>query len=141
MNYILNFIVKYRYQTLSVKLGYTIPVNVVGPGLSIAHRGTIVINGNAKIGANCRLHVCVNIGASGKSNKAPVIGDNVYIGPGAKIFGDIIIGSNTIIGANAVINKSFETGNIAIGGVPGQSIGSGNIEDHIIVATKIVGDN
>ena len=78
-----------------------------GPGLSIAHAGTIVVNSNAKIGANCRIHVCVNIGADvTDGSKAPIIGDNCYIGPGAKLFGSIILGNNVGIGANAVVNKS-----------------------------------
>src|SRR3990172_7615866 len=91
---------KDRYRRLSVKLGFTIPENVFGPGLAIAHYGTIVVNEHAKVGANCRIHVCTNIGASGGTIKAPVIGDNVYIAPGAKIFGDIRIPNNTAIGAN-----------------------------------------
>ena len=56
---------KYKFKRLSIKLGFSIPINVFGPGLSIPHYGTIVINPNAKIGANCRIHVGVNIGASG----------------------------------------------------------------------------
>ena len=46
-----------------------------------------------------------------------MIGDNVYIGPGAKIFGAITIGDNVKIGANAVVNKSFGD-DISIGGIP-----------------------
>jgi serine O-acetyltransferase len=128
----------YRLQSLSIKLGFTIPANVFGPGLSIAHRGTIVVNANAKIGNNCRMHVCVNIGAVGRSNKAPVLGNNIYIGPGAKLFGDIHIGDNTIIGANAVVNKSFPNGNVVIAGVPAVVIGEANVDDHLILATDIV---
>ena len=47
---------RYKLRRLSLKLGFSIPCNVFGPGLSIAHYGTIVVNGNARIGANCRLH-------------------------------------------------------------------------------------
>lgn len=112
--------VAHRYESLGKKLGFTIGVNVFGPGLSIAHRGTIVVHNKARIGANCRLHVCVNIGAqAGRGETAiPRIGDNCYIGPGAKLFGDIEIGNNVAIGANAVVNKSFPEGNITLGGVP-----------------------
>lgn len=56
------------------------------------------------------------------SQKVPLIGNNVYIAPGAKIFRDIIIGDNTIIGANAVVNKSFPEGNITIGEIPSRII-------------------
>lgn len=112
-----------RLERMSVKLGFSIPPNSFGPGLSIAHRGTIVIHGKAKIGANCRIHVCVNIGAqAGDENAVPKIGDNVYIGPGAKIFGGIEIADGIAIGANAVVNKSFTEPNISIAGVPAKKI-------------------
>jgi serine O-acetyltransferase len=75
-----------RLHVASVRLGFTIPPHVFGPGLSIAHRGTIVVNSCARVGANCRLHACTNIGSwSGYATEAPVVGDNVYIGPGATI--------------------------------------------------------
>lgn len=104
------------------KLGFSIPPNVIGPGLAISHAGTIVINGKAKIGANCRLHVCVNIGADIKHGKgAPVIGDDCYIGPGVKMYGNIQIGNNVAIGANSVVNKSFDS-NSTIAGSPAKII-------------------
>lgn len=117
---ILWFIAKYRFRKISVRLGYSIPINVIGPGLSLPHRGNIIINPNASIGKNCRIHVGVNIGAH--KDKAPIIGDNVYIGPGAIIFGDIIIGNNVSIGANATVNKSFTLDNATIAGTPAQII-------------------
>ncbi|UOY06090.1 serine acetyltransferase [Muricauda sp. SCSIO 64092] len=106
----------------SIKLGFTIPENVFGPGLSIVHYGTIVINVNVKVGKNCRIHACTNIGASGGRKEAPIIGDNVYIAPGAKIYGNIRIGNNIAIGANAVVNKSFEEEGILIAGNPAKKI-------------------
>lgn len=113
---------KIKFRNISIKLGFSIPENVFGPGLAIVHYGTIVVNNNARIGANCRIHACTNIGASGGSPKAPQIGDNVYIGPGAKIYGDINIGNNIAIGANATVFKSFEEPNIMIAGNPGKKI-------------------
>lgn len=108
---------------LGRRLGFTIPPNVFGPGLSIAHYGTIVVNGAAKVGANCRLHVGVNIGTSaGQRSAAPVLGDNCYIGPGAKLFGAISIGDGTVIGANAVVNRDFPQGEVTLGGVPAKVI-------------------
>lgn len=112
--------IKLRKQAL--KLGVSIPENVFGPGLSIVHYGTIVINSNAKIGANCRIHACTNIGASGGKPEAPQIGDNVYIGPGAKIYGNIKLGNNIAISANAVVNKSFEEDGILLAGNPAVKI-------------------
>jgi len=122
---------KYKYKNISVKLGFSIPPNVFGPGLAIAHYGTIVINGNAKVGANCRMHACVNIGASGGQEEAPQLGDNVYIAPGAKIYGNITIASNTAIGANAVVNKSFDKENTVLAGIPAKVIGEVNIKQII----------
>lgn len=113
---------KYKLRKLSVKLGFSIPENVFGPGLAIVHYGTIVVNGNAKVGANCRIHACTNIGASGGSSQAPQIGDNVYIGPGAKIYGNIEVANNIAIGANAVVNKTFNEDNIMIAGNPAKKI-------------------
>jgi serine O-acetyltransferase len=137
---VIYFFVLRKYYKLSYKLGFTIPVNVFGPGLSIAHYGTIIVNSGAKIGSNCRIHANVNIGTeAGYSDKAPNIGDNVYVGPGAKIFGEITIANNTAIAANAVVNKSFTIENTAIGGIPANIISSHiDIDDLIIRATEII---
>jgi serine O-acetyltransferase len=114
---------KFLFRRISVRLGFSISPNTFGPGLSIAHYGSIIVNGGARIGANCRIHVGVNIGTeAGKSLTAPRIGDNCYIGPGAKVFGDIIIGPNTVIGSNAVVNQSFVEGGITIAGVPARVV-------------------
>lgn len=111
-----------RFKKISLKLGYSIPPNVFGPGLCILHYGTIVVNSKSKIGKNCRVEVCVNIGASGGNPAAPKIGDNVYIAPGVKIYGDISIANNIAIGANSTVNKSFEEDNILIAGSPAKKI-------------------
>ncbi|WP_233265863.1 LbetaH domain-containing protein [Photobacterium damselae] len=104
----LYLIFKFLYLKKSEQLGFSIPINTFGAGLWIVHKGTIVVSSDAKIGSNCRIHVCVNIGKNPLGNdNAPKIGDNCYIGPGAKIYGDIYISDNTIIGANSVVNKSF----------------------------------
>jgi serine O-acetyltransferase len=113
---------KLRLRKQSLKLGFSIPENVFGAGLAIVHYGTIVINSNAKIGKNCRIHACTNIGASGGKPEAPQIGNNVYIGPGAKIYGNIKIGNNIAISANAVVNKSFEEDGILLAGNPAEKI-------------------
>ena len=128
---------KILFRRISVKLGYSISPNTFGPGLSIAHRGTIVVNGGARIGANCRIHVDVNIGTeAGKSFAAPTIGDNCYIGPGAKIFGSIEIGPNSVIGANSVVNKSFIEGNQTLGGIPAKKISDNSSEGLLILGIE-----
>ena len=116
LNKLYYYYIKFRFRLISVKLGFSIPINVFGPGLAIVHYGTIIVNSNAKVGKNCRIHACTNIGASGGKIEAPQIGDNVYIAPGAKIYGNITIANNIAIGANAVVNKSFYEENMMIAG-------------------------
>ena len=69
-------------------------------------------------GRNCRLHPSTSIG---DYNGVPCLGDNVYIGPGAKIYGPVTLGDNVAVGANAVVNKSFGS-NVTLGGVPARII-------------------
>lgn len=114
----------------SVKLGFTIPVNTCGKGLNIHHYGCIVINGNAKIGDNCNLQQGVNIGQNYTSDNVPAIGDNVYIGPGAKLFGKIRIADGCIIGAGAVVNRSFEEKDTVIVGNSARSVGKKRRDIH-----------
>ena len=111
---------KFKHHILGIKLGFSIPINVFDGGLKINHYGYIVVNPNAKIGCYCDIHQGVNIGTQGGGG--PIIGDNVWIGPGAKLFGPIVIADNCQIGANAVVNKSFEEKGISIAGVPAKKI-------------------
>lgn len=111
-----------RHRTLGVKLGFTIPINVFDKGLSLAHVGTVIVTPNARVGKNCRLHACTNIGVAAGTDIAPIVGDNVYIGPGVKIFGGIRIADDIAIGANSVVNKDFTTPGITIAGVPARKI-------------------
>jgi serine O-acetyltransferase len=134
---LLRFIVAILFRRQSIRLGFSIPPNVFGPGLAIVHYGPIVVNGNARVGENCRIHVCVNIGGSGElvdessaRGLAPIIGRNVYIAPGVKIFGPIRIADGCAIGANAVVGRSFVTPNVTIAGIPARVIsdkGSSNM--------------
>lgn len=120
---------KFRYQMLCNKYLIHIPLNTCEKGLSIAHTGNIVINSQAKIGKNCRIHMGVNIGSN--KGKAPILGDNVYIGPGAKIFGEIEIGNNIIVGANAVVNKSCLVDHAVLAGVPAKIVKIDKSEDDV----------
>ena len=128
-------LLRLRHVMLCQKYQWTIPINVFEEGLAIVHAGTIVVSGDAKIGKNCRIHVCTNIGRapSKEGTGAPVLGDNVYIGPGAKIFGKIVIGDNTAIGANSVVNSSFPEGNCSIGGAPAKRISDKGSMDYILL--------
>ena len=103
---------------LGIRLGFDLPINTIGPGLCLPHYGPVIITHNASIGKNARIHVGVNVGTY---KGAPRIGDNVYLGPGAKIFGDISLGNNVAVGANCVVTKSFGD-NLTLAGIPAKVI-------------------
>ncbi|HWM93629.1 MAG TPA: serine O-acetyltransferase [Thermoanaerobaculia bacterium] len=81
----------------------------IGPGLRIAHGYGIVIGGYAKIGRNALLLHQVTIGSPNPRvvEKMPVIGDNVFIGAGAKVIGEIRVGDNVFIGVNAIVAQDI----------------------------------
>ena len=113
---------QFRFHRLSVKLNFTIPPNVFEKGLSIPHYGTIVVAKAARVGRNCRIHEGVTIGATNGSSEAAVIGNNVFIGSGAKILGAVCIEDDVAIGANAVITRSITEPGTTWGGIPGRKI-------------------
>lgn len=106
---------------LGRKLGIEIGPNCFGKGLQIYHCG-IVVNTNVKAGENCKLHGGNCIGNNGKTNAAPRIGDNVDIGYGAVLIGDIEIADGVVIGANAVVNRSIDKTGCTVVGVPAKII-------------------
>jgi serine O-acetyltransferase len=79
----------------------------IGAGLYIGHFGGITISPNANIGLNCTLSQGITIGVSGAGEKqgVPKIGDDVFIAPGARLFGKITVGNNVKVGANAVVYR------------------------------------
>ena len=134
----LYYFYRFLLRNKQLKLNFSIPTNVFDAGLNIAHYGTIIVNPKTKVGKNCRLHACTNIGAGAGTSDAPVLGDNVYIGPGAKLFGKIESADNIVIGANAVVNKSFLTPNVSIGGVPAAVISPKGSDGILIKGTDYV---
>lgn len=125
-------ILKFRLLSKEQKLGFSIPLNVFGKGLSIAHIGSIVINSNCVIGAYCRIHEGVTIGVSGEcywkdqKGKAPKIGNHVFIGTGAKIIGNISISDDVAIGANSVVIDDIEESGTTWAGIPAKKISNNN---------------
>jgi len=95
----------------------------IGSGLYIGHFGGIVVNHNAIIGKNCNLSHQVTLGAANRGERKgyPVIGDNVYIGPGAKLVGHVVIGNNAAIGANCVVTHDVPENGVVVG-VPARVI-------------------
>jgi len=109
------------YKLVQILTGIELPCEVpVGRNFVIDHFGGIVISGYAKFGDNCRIRNGVVVGLSRvEEPTAPVIGNNVDIGAGAKVLGAITIGNNVLIGANAVVVRSVPDDHIAVG-VPAQ---------------------
>lgn len=112
-------VIRWSLRRLGRCLGLEIGLNVFGPGLVIVHPYGIVVSDRASIGKNCRIHAGVNIGAH--RDRAPKIGDNVYLGPGAKVVGGVFVGEGAVIGANAVVVKDVPSG-VTVGGVPAKII-------------------
>lgn len=126
-------IAKWRLKHYSIKYGISIPYTTsVGEGFYIGHFGGIVVNGLTKIGRNVNISTGVVIGQSNRGDKmgVPVIGNEVYIGPGAKIFGKITVGNNVAIGANAVVTSDIPD-NSVVAGMPAHIISNKGAEGYV----------
>lgn len=109
-----------RYKRMCFDLKIDIKPNNLGPGFRLMHLGALVrIKKNCSIGKNCTILPGVVIGNKhlNADGDHVVIGDNCYIGLGAKIFGNVRIGNNVSIGANSVVTKDIPDDAI-VGGVP-----------------------
>ena len=109
----------WKLRKLSYQIGIQIPPHTCGAGLQIWHYGYLIINSAVRIGKNAVLYPGVEIGE--KNGGCPTIGNNVFIGAGAKIFGPIKIGNNVTIAANSVVIKDIPD-NAIVGGVPAKII-------------------
>jgi serine O-acetyltransferase len=96
------------------------PAAQIGDGLFIDHGMGVVIGETSVIGKNVTLYQGVTLGGTGKEKgkRHPNIGDNVVIGTGAKVLGNITVGENSYIGANAVVLRDVPP-NATVVGVPG----------------------
>jgi serine O-acetyltransferase len=126
------FLLKIPYFILNklveITTGIMLPASVeVGEGLYIGHFGSIIINGGSVIGKNCKISHEVTLGTKGAGQGlgVPIIGDDVYIGAGAKVLGNIRVQDRAIIGANAVVVRDVPEGAIVVG-VPAKIIGYNN---------------
>ena len=111
------FFYKYIYLKKCQQNASLIMPNSFCEGLSIAHLGCIFVAKKAKIGRNCYIHQGVTIGVKDGEHTAPQIGDNVNIGAGAILIGNIKVANNVTIGANALVCKSIDIPN-SVWGVP-----------------------
>jgi serine O-acetyltransferase len=114
---ILSFIYKVLFKIVQITTGIELPCEVeIGRNFIIDHFGGIVISGYAKFGDNCRIRNGVVVGLRRVEDKrAPIVGNNVDIGSGAKLLGPIRIGNNVLIGANAVVMIDVPDNSIAVG--------------------------
>lgn len=104
----------------------------IGKGFYIGHYGTIVVNGAAVIGDNVNISHGVTIGQAnrGRHKGVAIIGNGVYIGPGVKIVGKVIIGNNVAIGANAVVTSDVPD-NACVAGVPAKIISMNGADGYV----------
>ena len=112
---VLHGVYRVRLARRAVLTGISIPPGVFGPGLSVAHVGSIVVNDRARIGSWCRIHSSTNIGVH--DGAAPMIGSHAYIGPGAVLFGGIAVGDGVTVGANSVVRGDVPA-RVTVAGVP-----------------------
>ena len=119
---LLNLYFERKKNKLGLKLGIEIGPNCFGKGLNLYHSGSIIVNPAVRAGQNCSLHGANCIGNNGITKEVPHLGNNVDIGYGAVLIGDITIADDIKIGANAVVNKSFTEPGVTIAGVPAKVV-------------------
>ncbi|SNU03303.1 hypothetical protein SAMN06298211_101489 [Prevotellaceae bacterium MN60] len=115
LNRLLGCFWKMKYYRIGIKLGFDIGCDVLGYGCVIGHAGTIVIGESNKIGSYAVLHTSTCI-----ANSGTIIGDGMYLAAGAIITKKVSLGNNIQIGANSLVNKSIESNDVMIGGMPSE---------------------
>jgi serine O-acetyltransferase len=112
-----SLVYKILYKFIQIVTGIDLPCEAeVGTGFVIDHFGGVIVSGYAKFGDHCRIRNGVVVGLKNVEEPgAPVIGNNVDIGAGAKVLGRIRIGNNVLIGANAVVLTDVPDNSIAVG--------------------------
>lgn len=116
-----SLVYKFLFKIVQIVTGIELPCEVVvGSNFIIDHSGGIVVSGYTIFGDDCRIRTGVVIGLKKSSHPcAPRFGNNVDVGAGAKVLGDITIGDNVFIGANAVVTCDVPENSIAVG-IPAQ---------------------
>lgn len=113
----LSLLYRFLFKLVQIVTGIELPCEVpVGHGLIIEHSGGIVVSGFASFGTGCRIRNGVVIGLARTDDPcAPQLGDNVDVGAGAKLLGNIRIGNHVRIGANAVVLTDVPDHCVAVG--------------------------
>lgn len=102
------------------------PGATLGAGILIDHGMGVVIGETAQIGNRVTIYHGTTLGGTGKDKgrkRHPTVGDNVVIGAGAKVLGNINIGSNSKIGSNSVVINDVPEGATVVG-IPGKVVKS-----------------
>ncbi len=115
------------FKFVEIAAGVSLPAHArIGKGLYIGHFGNIIVHPDTVMGERCALSHGVTIGVLGGDRPGvPRIGNDVYIGAGAKILGPVTIGDGATIGANAVVIDDVPPGATAVG-VPARIVKKGN---------------
>jgi serine O-acetyltransferase len=98
----------------------------IGPGLVLYHPTGVVVGPGCRVGARATLMQGVTLGsdevvAGPEGSGSPRIGDDVFVGPGAAVFGDVVLGDRVQVGANSVVTASFGD-DVVIAGAPARVI-------------------
>jgi len=104
----LPFKIVYQVLKVPVELAFGIDISTnsdIGPGLYIGHFGNIFIYCHAGRNLSVGQGVTLGFKGAGRSNGWPEVGNDVYIGTGAKVIGEVTVGDGVIIGANTVVTK------------------------------------
>ncbi len=121
---------------IEIITGISIPAETdIGPGLRIHHFGGVIFHSHVKMGSHCTVYHEVTFGDKGGWGEPPTVGNNVLVGAGAKVLGEITIGDNVIIGANAVVTRSVPAHAI-VGGIPAEIIGHTPKEDDVMTTPQ-----
>lgn len=92
----------------------------IGPGLYLPHTGYVVVGAGVRIGSHCTLTQGVTVGHAGGgrgsgADEFPVIGDRVYVGPGAAVVGPLTVGDDALVGVGAVVVRPVPPRGVAVG--------------------------
>ncbi|MBW3091726.1 serine acetyltransferase [Bifidobacterium sp. 82T10] len=109
---------RFRLLRLSKKTGFQIGYGArIDTGLFIGHRGTVIVNGETRLGSNVNLSPGVVIGQENRGRRAgvPRIGNRVWFGSNAVVVGGIRIGNDVLIAPNAYVNFDVPDHSIVVG--------------------------
>ena len=117
VSHILKVVAFLLFKLMEMITGISLPASAnIGKGFYVGHFGHVILHSDVVMGENCSVGPGVVIGTRGLGNQGvPAIGNDVYIGVGAKVLGGIKIGNRARIGANAVVVNDVPEGATAVG--------------------------